>query len=172
MGIKETEAWIGELLTGLFDLFDENDLYELAIPDIKESDDPARFAAESYARCTHDVICRQMDYIPVNSKIDMETLERKQSKDKVSRIRGFLLYYTPKKCSEEFGVHEMNELWLLEDGRLAEVTSVCFVQDKYFNNHRKFRKIVKHKKDLWFKAQDLQPAFYLISLSQMGFPGL
>ncbi len=172
MNNRATEAWVTEVFSNLFDLFDEKDIRELAIPDLKESDDPARFAAEFYAQRTHDVISRHMEYIPVDTKIDMETIERRQSDEKASRMKGFLLYYAPMKCSKDFGINEMNELWILEDGRLAEVTSVCFLRDKYFNNHRKFRNIIKRKKDIWFKPQDLEPAFYLIGLTQMGYPGL
>ena len=66
----------------------------------------------------------------------------------------------------------MSELWILEDGRLAEVTSVCFILDNDFHNHRKFRKIIKHKNDVWLKPQDLEAPLYFTALTQMGFPGL
>ena len=172
MNNKITEEWVTEVLSRLFGLFDEKDIRNLGVPGIESCDNPVEYVANFYAHRTYAIIGDQMDLIPVDTAIDIETGKRKLSDEKVSRVRGYLLAYTPMKVSQGFGAREMNELWILEDGRLAEVTSVCFIQDNIFNNHRKFRNIVKRKKDIWFKPQVLEPAFYLLALTQMGYPGL
>ena len=68
-----------------------------------------------------------------------------------------------------WGVTEISELWLLEDGRVAEVTSVGFVKDEQYYFHRKFRNIVKHRNDIWFKLSDLEDALFLIALKSVQY---
>ena len=73
-----------------------------------------------------------------------------------------MIYFEPMFCAKDFGVTEISELWLLEDGRFAEITSVSFIKDELLHVHRKFRKIDKRRKDIWFVAQDLFDSLYLM----------
>lgn len=167
-----TEEWVTEVFSRLFSLFEEQDIRNLGIPRVESCNNPIEYVAEYYAHRTYAVISDQMDFIPVDTAIEIKTCKHKLSEEKVSWVRGYLLAYTPKKQSKGFPAHEMSELWILEDGRLAEVTSVCFILDNDFHNHRKFRKIIKHKNDVWLKPQDLEAPLYFTALTQMGFPGL
>lgn len=168
MNNRLTENWVADAFGRLFRLFDEKDIRALTIPGIETNDDPVGFAARFYAKRIHEIISLNMEHIPVDAKINLDTFEREASKEAASRMKGYLLYYEPMHCSEKFDVNEMSELFLLEDGRFAEVTSVTYLNGHDFHIHRKFRNIVKHKKDIWFDVKDLEAVLFLIWLSEFG----
>ena len=164
-----TEEWLTDVFEKLVSFFNEEEVRELDIPGMEESDNLAGIAAKFYARRTFDAIREEMEHIPTDTRIDLETFRREASKESISRLKGFILYYQAIKRSEGFGVTEISELWLLEDGRFAEVTSVGFVKDEQYYFHRKFRNIVKHRNDIWFKLSDLEDALFLIALKSVQY---
>ena len=170
MNYRITENWLADVFGTLFSFFDKQEVRALDVPGMEESDDPASVAAGFYSNRAYKVISQNMNYIPTDTRIDMETFQKEASEECISRVKGYVLFYQPIKCSAGFGVTEISELWLLEDGRFAEVISVCFFKDKQFHIHRKFRKIVKRKKDICFKVADLEDALFLICLSGIAFP--
>lgn len=162
MNYKVTEEWLEEVFGNLFEMMDEQELRRLAIPKIASAEEPVEVLSEflGYRMC--DAIRKNIEVIPTDVKIDMEGYTRQTSAEKVSRMKGAMLYYEPIFCAKGSGITELSELWLLEDGRLAEITSVCFIKDELVHVHRKFRKIVKRKKDIWFTAQNLLDSLYLM----------
>lgn len=154
MKYRITEAWLTDVFEKLFGFFDEEEVRALDIPGMEDSDNPVEVAARFYARRTFEAIRAEMDYIPTDTRIDLEKFQREGSKESISRLKGFILYYQATRRSEGFGVTEISELWLLGDGRLAEVTSVGFVKEEQYYFHRKFRNIVKHRNDIWFQLSD------------------
>lgn len=164
MNNKVTAEWLEEAYGRLFGFFDEQELRKLDIPGIVESEDPLKRVAGCYAHQTDEAIRSEMDYIPVDRRICIESLEAESGSASVSRWKGALLHYEVKRQVKSFGVTEIRELWLLEDGRLAEITCVSFVRDGNFFMHRKFRKIVKYKKDVFFELANLEDAFLLLRL--------
>lgn len=162
MNYRVTEEWLGGVFGKLFEMMDEQELRELAIPGMTVAKYPVEMLSHflGYRMC--DAIRKNMELIPTDVKIDMEGFTRQTSAEKVSRIKGAMLYYEPLFCAKGSGVTELSELWLLEDGRLAEITSICFIKDELVHVHRKFRKIVKRKKDIWFTAQNLLDSLYLM----------
>lgn len=167
MNYRITEDWLTDVYEILFGFFDEEEVRKLEIPAF-EDENPAEIAAQFYAKRSHEVIRANMDYIPTDTRITVATLEREASERKASRVKGYLLHYKLMNRSEKFGTTEMSELWLLEDGRLAEVTSVCYLKGQHFHIHRKFRKIIKHKKDIWFSVFELEDALALVCIAGMG----
>lgn len=167
MNYRITEDWLADVFGTLFGFFDEEEIRKLEIPAF-ENENPAEIAARFYAKRSHEVIREDMEYIPTDTRITVATLEREASEGKASRVKGFPLYYKRMHCSEKFGTTEMSELWLLEDGRFAEVTCVCYLKGQHFHIHRKFRKIIKNKKDIWFSVFDLEDALALVCIAGMG----
>lgn len=170
MNYRITEDWLADVFETFLGFFDEQEVRALDIPGMEASDNLARVAAKFYARRIHNIISQNMDFIPADTIIKMETLKKKVSVESISRVKGYVLYYEPLKSSKGFGVTELSELWILEDGRFAEVTSVCFLRNGQFHIHRKFRKIIKHRRDIWFKLKDLEDALFLICLAGMTTP--
>lgn len=170
MNYRLTESWLADVFGTFFGLFNEQEVRALDVPGMEESDEVADVAAKFYAKRIHHIVSQNMDFIPTDTIINMENLEKKASVESISRVKGYVLYYEPLKSSKDFGVTELSELWVLEDGRFAEVTSICFLRDGQFHIHRKFRKIIKHKKDIWFKLKDLEDALFLICLAGMALP--
>lgn len=166
MKYRITEDWLADVFGTLFGFFDEEEVRKLEIPAF-EDENPAEIAARFYAKRSYGVVSENMDYIPTDTRITGGTLEREASEGKASRVKGYPLYYKLMLCSEKFGTTEMSELWLLEDGRFAEVTSVCYLKGQHFHIHRKFRKIIKHKKDIWFSVYELEDALALVCISGM-----
>lgn len=164
MNNKVTAEWLEEVYGRLFGFFTEQELRKLDVPGIAESEDPAKTVACCYAYQTEEAIRKEMDHIPVDRRICMESLEAENGSTWVSKWKGILLHYEVKNHTKSFGVTEIRELWLLEDGRLAEITCVTFVRDGNFFMHRKFRKIVKNRKDVFFELDSLEAAFFLIRL--------
>ena len=167
MNYRITEEWLADVYETLFGFFDEEELRRLEIPVMKD-ENPARFAAQFYAKRSYEAISSNMEYIPTDSRIKVETLECEATDGKASRVKGYLLLYKKMKYSSKVGAAELSELWLLEDGRLAEVTNVCHSNGEYFQSHRKFRKIIKHRKDIWFNVFDLEDALALVCIAGMG----
>lgn len=170
MNYRITEDWLADVFETFLGFFDEQEVRALDIPGMEASDNLARVVAKFYARRIHNIVSRNMDLIPTDTIIKMETLEKKASVESISRVKGYVLYYEPLKSSKGFGVTELSELWILEDGRFAEVTSICFLRNGQFHIHRKFRKIIKHRRDIWFKLKDLEDALFLICLAGMTIP--
>lgn len=164
MNMKVTAEWLEEAYGRLFGFFDEQELRKLDVPCIAESEDPAKMVAYCYAHQTDEAIRSEMDHIPVDRRICIESLEAENGSAWVSRWKGALLHYEAKRQTKSFGVTEIRELWLLEDGRLAEITCVSFVRVGNFFMHRKFRKIVKNKDDVFFELDSLADAFLLLRL--------
>ena len=172
MNHKITEEWLADVFEKLVGLFNEEDVRALDIPGMEESDNLAGIAAKFYARRTFDAIREEMEHIPTDTRIDLETFRREASKESISRLKGFIFYYQAITRSEGFGVTEISELWLLEDGRFAEVTSVGFVKDGQYYFHRKFRNIVKHRNDIWFEISNLEDALFLIALKSVQYEAI
>ena len=162
MNYRVTEEWLEGVFVKLFKMMDEQELRALPIPGIVSEKYPVEMLSRFFGDLMCNAIRKNIELIPMDVKIDMEGHTLQTSAEKISRIKGAMLYYEPMFCAKGSGVTELSELWLLEDGRFAEVTSVCFIKDELVYVHRKFRKIVKRKKDIWFAAQDLFDSLYLM----------
>ena len=155
MRYKVTEEWLEGVFGKLFEMMDEQELRTLPMKEIATAKYPVEMLSHHFGDLMCNAIRKNMELISTDVKIDMEGYTRQKSEEKVSRIKGAMIYFEPMFCSKDSGVTETSELWLLEDGRLAEITGVCFIKDELIHVHRKFRKIVKRKKDIWFAALDL-----------------
>lgn len=167
MNNKITEEWLMEIFIKLFEMIEEMELRQLSISTDASADDPVEVISRTLAHRLCDVVKTNFEAIPTDVRIDMEGFTRKASEEKVSRMKGAMLYYEPMFSAKNSGVTELSELWLLEDGRFAEITSVCFIKDGLVYVHRKFRKIVKHRKDIWFTAWDLVDSLNLMYIWYM-----
>lgn len=162
MKYRITEDWLKDIFGNLFEMMDEQELRALPMKEIATAKYPVEMLSHHFGNLMCNSIIKNMEFISTDVKIDMEGYTRQTSAEKVSRMEGAMLYYEPMFCAKGSGVTELSELWLLEDGRLAEITSICFIKDEMVHVHRKFRKIVKRKKDIWFTAQDLFDSLYLM----------
>ena len=159
MNYNMDEEWLEESLEVLFDLFDEEDLEELDIIDSAD-DCLALSAAITYSELVYKFVERNMIDIPVNIVTTTKSRKSILSKDLVSRYKGCPILHIQKAYEEDrdFGVSTHMELWLLEDGRFAEITCVQFETDDYVTLHREFKRIVKRKEHLFFQLYHLEEA--------------
>lgn len=157
-----TGKWLMDMFGKVFGMIDEVEIRQLSIPTIDSVDDPVELISRFLGYRLCDAVNANLEFIPTDVRIDMAGFTRKASAEKVSKLKGAMLYYEPMFSAKDSGVTEISELWLLEDGRFAEITGVCFIKDELVYVHRKFRKIVKRKKDIWFTAQDLVDSLYLM----------
>ena len=162
MKYRITEDWLEDIFGNLFEMMDEQELRALPMKEIATAKYPVEMLSHHFGDLMCNAIRKNMEFISTDVKIDMEGYTRQTSAEKVSRIKGAMIYFEPMFCAKDFGVKEISELWLLEDGRFAEITSVSFIKDELVHVHRKFRKIVKRRKDIWFAAQDLFDSLYLM----------
>ena len=162
MKYRITEDWLEDIFGNLFEMMDEQELRALPMKEIATAKYPVEMLSHHFGDLMCNAIRKNMEFISTDVKIDMEGYTRQTSAEKVSRIKGAMIYFEPMFCAKDFGVTEISELWLLEDGRFAEITSVSFIKDELVHVHRKFRKIVKRRKDIWFAAQDLFDSLYLM----------
>ena len=155
MNYRITEEWLKERFGQLFGMIDEMELNQLSILTTNLQNDSVEEISRIFAHRLCDAVNAIFEPISTDVIIDKEGYIRKASVEKVSRMNGVLFHFAPMFRAKNSGVTELSELWLLKDGRFAEITSVCFVKDELIYVHRKFRKIVKHRKDIWFRAWDL-----------------
>lgn len=159
MKYKMDENDVMESLEILFDMFDEDELEEL---DILDSDGLAlsTVAAIQYAETIYPFVCKNMMEIPVNVVSLTKSKKSILSKNKVSAIKGCPILYISKTKEEDkdFDVSAYMELWLLEDGRFAEITAIQFETEEYVVLRREFKRIVKRKSQLFFCLSDLDSA--------------
>ena len=159
-----TEDWLKEVFGKLFGLIDEQELRQINLSIIAKVEDPVDWISSFLSHRLCDPVIANLEWIPTDVKIDMEGITRIASAEKVSRLKGAMLHYEPMFSARNSGVTELSELWLLEDGRFAEITSICFIKDELVHVHRKFRKIIKRKKDIWFAAGNLVDSLYLMQM--------
>lgn len=157
-----TEKWLMDMFGKVFGMIDEVEIRQLSISTIASADNPVELISRYLGYRLCDAVNANLEFIPTDVRIDMDGFTRKASSEKVSKLKGAMLYYEPMFSAKDSGVTELSELWLLEDGRFAEITAICFIKDELVYVHRKFRKIVKRKKDIWFTAQDLVDSLFLM----------
>lgn len=165
MKYKIDENDVMESLEILFDMFDEDELEEL---DILDSDGLAlsTVAAIQYAETIYPFVCKNMMEIPVNIVSLTKSKKSILSKNKVSAIKGCPILYISKTKEEDkdFDVSAYMELWLLEDGRFAEITAIQFETEEYVVLRREFKRIVKRKSHLFFSLGHLEAALETIEM--------
>ena len=165
MKYKMDEDRVMESLEILFDMFDEDELEEL---DLYDSDGLAlsTVAAIQYAETIYPIVCKNMTEIPVNVVSLTKNKKSILSKNKVSKIKGCPILYVSKTKEEDkdFDVSAYMELWLLEDGRFAEITAIQFGTEEYVVLRREFKRIVKRKNHLFFSLGHLEDALETIEM--------
>lgn len=165
MNCNINKECLEEALEFLFDLFNEEELKDLDVIDSTE-ECLALSAAIAYSESVYEFIKRNMVDIPVNLVTTKKSRKSILSKDLVSRYKGSPILYIRKAYEEDrdFGVTTYMELWLLEDGRFAEITCVQFETDEYVTVHREFKRIVKRKEHLFFPLYHLEEVLDIMKM--------
>lgn len=160
------ELWLEDALTFLFDMFPDKDLQELEV--IEPEDEMMSFVAGSqYAEIIFPYIYKNMIDIPVNIVTSLRSKKSTFSKNKVSKLKGSPILHISKTKDEdnEFGISAFMELWLLEDGRFAEITCIQFEAEGFVTLRREFKKIIKKKNQLFFNIYELEESLQNMEMS-------
>lgn len=151
--------WLEDAFAFLFDMFDDEELKELEVIETVH-DLMAATAAVQYADDVYPLVKRNMTEIPVNIVTSSSSKKSIISKNKVSAYKGCLILHVSKTKEEDkdFGLSAYMELWLLEDGRFAEITCIQFETEGFVTLRREFKRIVKRRNHLFFSINDLEDA--------------